>query len=108
MTTTTESGFIVAGTSPFTETGSPIFGPPVKMETFLPPSKRGRPRLYKEEEVAEVKRLTSYMHYYKNREVVIAKKRAYYKANRDKILLKKRLDYHAKKSAEKIQGTAEQ
>jgi len=105
---TQTSDLIVTGTSPFTETESPIFGPPVKMETFLPPSKRGRPRLYKEEEVAEVKRLTSYFHYYKNREAVIAKKRAYYKANRDKILLKKRFDYHAKKSAEKIQETAEQ
>jgi len=48
------------------------------------------------------------MHYYRNREAVIEKKRAYYKANRDKILLKKRLDYHAKKSAEKVQGAAEQ
>ena len=87
MTTTTESGFIVAD---------------------LPPSKRGRPRLYKEEDVAEVKRLTSYMPYYRNRDAVIAKKRAYYKANREKILLKKRTDYHAKKSAEKTQGTAQQ
>ena len=58
-------------------------------------SKRGRPRLYKEEEVPEVKRLTAYMHYYRNREAVIEKKRAYYKANRERILLKKRTDYHA-------------
>jgi len=71
-------------------------------------SKRGRPRLYKEEDVPEVKRLTAYMHYYRNREAVIEKKRAYYKANRERILLKKRLDYHAKKSAEKTQGTAQQ
>jgi len=75
-------------------------------ELFI--SKRGRPRLYKEEDVPEVKRLTAYMHYYRNREAVIEKKRAYYKANKERILLKKRLDYHAKKSAEKVRETAVQ
>ena len=63
MTATAKtSDFIVTGTSPFTAEGLRLFGPPPQLETFLPPSKRGRPRLYKEEEVAEVKRLTSYMH----------------------------------------------
>ena len=75
-------------------------------ELFI--SKRGRPRLYKEEDVAEVKRLTSYMHYYRNREAVIEKKRAYYRANRERILLKKRTDYHTRKSAEKVRETAVQ
>ena len=85
MTATAEtSDFIVTGTSPFTAEGLQLFGPPYKMEAFPPPSKRGRPRLYKEEEVAEVKRHTSYMHYYKNRDAVIAKKRAYYKEKRRK------------------------
>ena len=108
------NSIITTGESPFTAEaaqGDQTYAPfgPATMSAFRSASEplipstttRGRPRIQKPEDVREVKRLTAFMHYYKNREKVIENKRAYYRENRDRILQKKRLDYHAKKSTDK-------
>jgi len=98
---TAESDFIVQGASPFTAADASAF-PSVGVTPFARAErKRGRPRLHREEDVPEVKRLTAQLHYYRNREKAIEMKRAYYNANRENILAKKRRVYHLKKSAEK-------